>query len=71
MLWAMLQPREGGPAWMLAVSTVNPVNWVVQAERALVAGDFTNSAVLWGWVAASLLAAIGLTVGIGRMRRTG
>ena len=70
ILSGMLLPLDGGPAWMRAVSTVNPVNWVVQAERALVAGDFTNTAVLWGWVAAGVLAATGLAVGIRGMRRS-
>ena len=66
----MLLPLDGGPAWMRAVSTVNPVHWVVQAERALIAGDFANSAVLWGWVAVLILAAFGLAVGIRGMRRS-
>ncbi|HMR47685.1 MAG TPA: ABC transporter permease [Arachnia sp.] len=70
ILSGMLLPLDGGPAWMRAVSTVNPVNWVVQAERALIAGDFTNTAVLWGWVAAGVLATVGLTVGIRGMRRS-
>lgn len=70
ILSGMLLPLDQGPAWMRAVSTVNPVNWVVQAERALLAGDLSNVAVLWGWVAALALAALGLWVGIRAIRKS-
>jgi ABC-2 type transport system permease protein len=49
---------------------VNPVNWVVQAERALLAGDLGDLTVLWGWIAALALAVVGLWVGIRSMRRS-
>jgi ABC-2 type transport system permease protein len=55
---------------MRAVAAVNPVNWVVQAERALLAGDLGAIEVLWGWIAALALAAVGLAVGIRAMRRS-
>lgn len=70
ILSGMLLPLDDGPAWMRAVSSVNPVNWVVQAERALMAGNVGASAVVWGWVAALVLAALGLVVGIRAMRRS-
>jgi len=70
ILSGMLLPLDGGPAWMKAVSTVNPINWVVQAERALFAGDLGALTVLWGWIAALALAALGLWVGIRSMRRS-
>lgn len=70
ILSGMLLPLDAGPAWMRAIATVNPINWVVQAERALFAGDFGSLVVLWGWVAALALAAVGLTVGIRSMRRS-
>ncbi len=70
ILSGMLLPLDSGPGWMRAVATVNPVNWVVQAERALLAGDLGASAVVWGWVAAAVLAALGLAVGIRAMRRS-
>ncbi|MFF2633218.1 ABC transporter permease [Microbacterium sp. NPDC058021] len=70
ILSGMLLPLDDGPAWMRAVAAVNPVNWVVQAERALLSGDFAATAVLWGWVAALAVAAVGLLVGVRAMRRS-
>ena len=70
ILSGVLLPLDDGPAWMRAVATVNPINWVVQAERALFAGDLGAPVVLWGWVAALLLAAVGLAVGVRAMRRS-
>src|SRR5690606_25799006 len=69
ILSGMLLPLDGGPAWMQAVATVNPVNWVVQAERALFAGDLGAVEILWGWVAAVVLAVLGLWVGVRAMRK--
>ncbi len=70
ILSGMLLPLDNGPDWMRAVAVVNPINWVVQAERALFAGDLSNVVVLWGWVAAVALAAVGLWVGIRSMRKS-
>ncbi|KAJ8144100.1 hypothetical protein OY671_002775 [Metschnikowia pulcherrima] len=66
----MLSPLETGPRWMQVASDVNPSRYVVDAERALFAGDLTASAVAWGWVAAVVTAAVGLAVGIRTMVRT-
>ena len=70
ILSGMLLPLDDGPGWMRAVATVNPVNWVVQAERALLSGDLGNTVVLWGWIAALVLAAVGLWAGIRAIRRS-
>ncbi|WP_168627573.1 ABC transporter permease [Cryobacterium sp. BB307] len=70
ILSGMLLPLDEGPGWMRAVAVVNPINWVVQAERMLFAGDLGSVTVLWGWVAALALAAVGLWVGIRSMRRS-
>ncbi|MGO1628251.1 MAG: ABC transporter permease [Microbacterium sp.] len=70
ILSGMLLPLDEGPAWMRAVAVVNPVNWVVRAERALIAGDIATAPVLWGCVAALALAAVGLLVGVRAMRRS-
>ena len=52
-----------------ALARGNPLSYVVSAERALLAGDLASMPVLLGFVAAVVLAAIGLTVGIRMMRK--
>ncbi|QTV79170.1 ABC transporter permease [Microbacterium sp. NIBRBAC000506063] len=70
ILSGMLLPLDEGPGWMRVVASVNPVNWVVQAERALLAGAFGEPAVLWGVVSALAVAIVGLAVGIRAIRRS-
>ncbi|WP_449282293.1 ABC transporter permease [Leucobacter sp.] len=70
ILSGMLLPLDQAPGWMRAVSAVNPINWVVQAERALMAGAFAEPAVLWGGLSALAVAVVGLVVGIRAMRRS-
>lgn len=67
LLSGMLLPLESGPRWMQVAAAVNPLKYVVDAERALFAGDLTASAVAWGWVAAAATAVVGLVVGIRAM----
>ncbi|MDR7274899.1 ABC transporter permease [Catenuloplanes atrovinosus] len=70
ILSGMLLPLESGPAWMRAAAAANPLAYVVDAERALFAGDVGSTAALWGAVAAGATAAIGLFVGIRAMLRS-
>jgi ABC-2 type transport system permease protein len=69
ILSGMLLPLETGPGWMRAAAAFNPLAYVVDAERALFAGQF-NADVAWGWLAAIVTAAVGLTVGIRAMIRS-
>jgi ABC-2 type transport system permease protein len=68
ILSGMLLPLSAGPGWMQVIARANPLTYVVDAERALFAGQYTSS-VAWGWFAAGLTAAVGLTVGIRAMVR--
>ena len=70
ILSGMLLPLEGGPGWMQALSSVNPLTYVVDAERALFTGDILSTTVLWGFLAAAVTAAGGLALGIRSMRHT-
>ncbi|GAA1409995.1 ABC transporter permease [Oerskovia paurometabola] len=70
ILSGMLLPLETGPSWMRAAAHLNPLTYLVDAERALFAGDLTSSAAAWGWVAALVTAAVGLAVGIRTMVRS-
>jgi ABC-2 type transport system permease protein len=67
ILSGMLLPLETRPGWMKSASQVNPLTHLVNAERALFAGDLGSPSVLWGWTASVALAAIGLAIGIRAM----
>jgi ABC-2 type transport system permease protein len=70
ILSGMLLPLDDGPAWMRVAAAVNPVGYVVEAERALFAGDLLSPTVAGGFVAAVVLAALGLAIGIRTIRRS-
>lgn len=70
ILSGVMLPLDGGPAWMRAVAFVNPVRHVVEAMRAQLTGDLGATAVLWGWLAATALAVVGLAVGVRAIRRS-
>lgn len=68
ILSGMMLPLETGPEWMRIASLVNPLTYIVDAERALFAGSFADPAVLGGFVAAVVTAVVGLTVGVRAIR---
>jgi ABC-2 type transport system permease protein len=70
ILSGMLLPLETGPGWMQNLAKGNPLAYVLDAERALFAGDVTTSAVAQGFAAAAATAAVGLAVGIRVMARS-
>ncbi|WP_308798431.1 ABC transporter permease [Agromyces silvae] len=69
ILSGMLLPLEDGPAWMRVAAAVNPLSYLVDAERALLAGDLGAPAVLGGLIAAVATCAVGMLVGIRAMSR--
>ncbi|ONI77357.1 multidrug ABC transporter permease [Actinosynnema sp. ALI-1.44] len=69
LLSGVLLPLEQGPAWLRAVGAVNPVSYIVDAQRALFAGRFDDTSVLHGGLVAVAVALIGLVVGTRSMRR--
>jgi ABC-2 type transport system permease protein len=64
LLAGMLLPIDDGPGWLEALSKLNPLTYIVDAERLLFAGDLAHWDVLWGALAAAGVLALGLTVGI-------
>lgn len=68
LLSGMLLPLGSGPGWMQVAARLNPLAYVVDAERALFDGRLGGPEVLWGWVAALVTAAAGLAIGIRAMR---
>lgn len=71
ILSGMMLPLETGPAWMRAVAAFNPLRYVVDAERALFAGQVWVPEVGWGLLATLLLGVVGLALGIRAIRHSG
>lgn len=69
ILSGMMLPLESGPGWMQVAARFNPLTYIVEAERALFAGDRGDVVVLWGVLAALVTCAVGLFVGIRTIRR--
>jgi ABC-2 type transport system permease protein len=70
LLSGVLLPMDLAPPWLYALSRVNPVAHVVDAERALFAGQWDASVGI-GWAVAVVLAVAALAVGSRAMRRLG
>ncbi|WP_405143969.1 ABC transporter permease [Sphaerisporangium sp. NBC_01403] len=69
LLSGVLLPVESGPAWLRATAALNPVSYIVRAERALFSDRFADISVLYGLLAACAVAAVGLALGTRAMRR--
>jgi ABC-2 type transport system permease protein len=69
VLSGVFLPIEGGPGWMQAAANLNPVTYIVEAERELFAGRFDDPVILGGFVSALAFAALGLLVGTSVIRR--
>jgi ABC-2 type transport system permease protein len=69
LLSGILLPMELAPDWLYALSRLNPLTYVVEAERALFAGDLADPSVAVGAAVAIGVAAVGLLVGTRLMRR--
>jgi ABC-2 type transport system permease protein len=70
LLAGMLLPVDNGPGWLRFLSQLNPLTYVIDAERALFAGTWPGDTVLAGAMAAAIVAALGLTVGLRAMNRS-
>jgi ABC-2 type transport system permease protein len=69
ILSGLLLPLDTAPGWMRAAARVNPMYYVVTAERALFAGRFPLLEVTVGAGAAFASALLGLLLGARVMRR--
>ncbi|SDM48006.1 ABC transporter permease [Allokutzneria albata] len=69
LLSGVLLPVQSGPEWLRVIAALNPVSYLVDAERALFAGRFAEPAVLYGAVTAFGFAAVGLFFGTRAMRK--
>ncbi len=70
ILSGMMLPLEAGPRWMQVLGAFNPLTYIVNAERALFAGSFTDPSIPMAVVAAVLTCAVGLWVGIVQVKRS-
>jgi ABC-2 type transport system permease protein len=70
ILSGMMLPLEAGPGWMQAAATLNPLTYVVDAERAAFTGALGDPAVLSGALAAAMTCAVGLLVGVRAVLRS-
>jgi ABC-2 type transport system permease protein len=68
LLAGMLLPVDGGPGWLQALSRANPLTYIVDAMRSLFAGSFDASLLAQGTLAAVVVFALGVTVGVRSMR---
>jgi ABC-2 type transport system permease protein len=69
LLGGILLPLDNAPGWLYAASRLNPMTYVVEAERALFAGDLAHPSVPVGAAAALGIALVGRAVGTRAMRR--
>jgi ABC-2 type transport system permease protein len=70
LLSGVLLPLDGAPGWLRFLSDINPMTYVVAAERALFAGQFPADVVIGGFVAATAVAVGGVLVGVRTMERS-
>lgn len=70
LLAGVLLPLDGAPGWLRFLADLNPLGYIIEAERALFAGSFPADTVGYGVLAAAAVAAVGLVVGLRTMRRS-
>jgi ABC-2 type transport system permease protein len=68
LLAGMLLPVDAGPGWLRALSRANPLTYIVDAMRGLFAGSFDVGLLAQGMLAAAVVCALGLAVGLRSMR---
>lgn len=71
ILSGMLLPVDMGPRWFEIAARLNPLTYVVDAQRALFAGEIGAAEPVHGAIAAVLTALVGLWAGVRGMRRAG
>jgi len=70
LLGGVLLPIEGAPRWLQVLADLNPLAYIVRAERALFAGQYPADTVLAGFAAAGITTVLGLVVGLRAMKRS-
>jgi ABC-2 type transport system permease protein len=68
LLAGVLLPLDGAPTWLSVLADLNPLTYVVEALRVLLAGSYPADTVAAGFAGAGAVAAVGLVVGLRSMR---
>lgn len=69
LLAGVLLPLDGAPEWLQVTSDLNPLKYLVDAERTLFAGSFPLDTLAAGFGASLVVGALGLWVGVRTMDR--
>ena len=70
LLAGILLPLDGAPGWLAFLSDVNPLTYVVGAERELFSGVWNAEVIAQGFAGGAVVAALGLWVGIRAMQKS-
>ena len=70
LLAGILLPLDGAPGWLRFLSDLNPLTYVVDAERELFAGTWHADVIAQGYAGSAVVAAFGLWLGIRAMQRS-
>jgi ABC-2 type transport system permease protein len=70
LLAGILLPLDGAPGWLAFLSDVNPLKYVVGAERELFSGTWHADVIAQGFAGGAIVAAFGLWVGIRAMQKS-
>lgn len=68
LLSGALLPMSLAPAWLDVLSRLTPFRYAVEGMRALFAGSYTSSALVWGVVVSLAFAVLGVTLGTRRFQ---
>ncbi|MFF5991736.1 ABC transporter permease [Prauserella flavalba] len=69
LLAGILLPIDDAPDWLRVASHLNPLTYVVDAERALFNGELVSATVGYGLLAAAAVGVLGLWIGTKAIRR--
>ncbi len=69
LLAGILLPLDGAPGWLRFLSDLNPLTYVVDAQRELFSGVWNLDVIAAGFAGGAVVAAFGVWVGVRGMRR--
>ncbi|WP_183100574.1 ABC transporter permease [Nocardioides pelophilus] len=69
LLAGVLLPLDGAPDWLQLMADLNPLHYIVDAERALFAGDYPVDTIAGGVTGSVVVGVLGLWVGVRAMNR--